>query len=80
MARYILQHHHTSAECGVVFNSFKGARSPLRHRTTLASCASGGHAIWWTVDADSEQHALDQLPPYVAKRTTVTTVREVQIP
>lgn len=64
----------------MVFASFKGGESPLRHRTTLASCRSGGHAIWWTVDSGSEEDALRLLPPYVAKRTTVTRVNEVQIP
>ena len=34
----------------MVFASFKGHDSLLRHRATLASCRTGGHAIWWTVD------------------------------
>ena len=49
-------------DCGVVFTSFKGHQSTLRHRPTLASCRSGGHEIWWTVDADSEESALQLLP------------------
>ena len=80
MAPYLLEHRHEPRECGVVFASFKGHPSPLRHRPTLASCRSGGHAIWWTVDAESEREALALLPPYVAKRTTVTRVSEVEIP
>jgi hypothetical protein len=80
MARYLLHHRHSPDECGVVFTSFKGHRSPLRHRATLASCRSGGHAIWWTVDADSEEEALGLLPFDVAQRTTVASVSEVQIP
>jgi hypothetical protein len=80
MSRYLLSHHHTPAECGVVFASFKGHESPLRHQMTLASCRSGGHAIWWTVDAGSEEEALRQLPFYVAERTTIARVNEVQIP
>jgi hypothetical protein len=80
MARYLLQHRHGPDECGVVFASFKGHHSPLRHRPTLASCRTGGHAIWWTVDADSEEDALALLPFYVAARTTITRVSEVQIP
>ena len=80
MSRYLLQHRHAPSECGVVFTSFKGLDSPLRHRSTLASCRSGGHAIWWTVDASCEEEALGVLPSYVAKRTTVTRVGEVQIP
>jgi hypothetical protein len=80
MAHYLLEHRHEPRECGVVFASFKGHPSPLRHRPTLASCRSGGHAIWWTVDAESKTDALGLLPPYVAKRTTVTRVSEVEIP
>jgi len=63
-----------------VYASFKGHQSPLRHQPTLASCHSGGHAIWWSVEAESETVALGLLPFYVAERTTSTTVREVVIP
>jgi hypothetical protein len=80
MSRYLLQHRHLPRECGVVFKSFKGHDSPLRHQATLASCRSGGHAIWWTVEAGSEEDALRLLPPYVAKRTTIARVNEVKIP
>jgi hypothetical protein len=80
MHRYLLHHRHEAHECGVAFASFRGHRSPLRHRQTLASCRSGGHAIWWTVEAASEQDALALLPPYVADRTTATSVTEVRIP
>jgi hypothetical protein len=80
MSRYLLQHQHQPRECGVVFASFKGHPSPLRHRATLASCRSGGHAIWWEVEAESEKDALALLPTYVAERTAVAPVNEVEIP
>jgi len=80
MARYLLEHHHEPHECGVVFASFKGHASPLRHRPTLTSCRSGGHAIWWTVDVDTEEEVVGLLPPYVAERTTISRVSEVEIP
>jgi hypothetical protein len=80
MTRYVLHHRHTPGECGVVFASFKGLESPLRHRDTLTSCRSGGHEIWWTVDAESERDARQLLPFFVAERTTITRVSEVQIP
>ena len=80
MPGYLLQHRHEPHECGVVFTAFKGHRSPLRRRPTLASCHSGGHAIWWTVEAASEEEALALLPFYVAQRTTVASVSEVEIP
>jgi hypothetical protein len=80
VARYLLHHRHEPGECGVVFASFKGHHSPFRHRLTLTSCRTGGHAIWWTVDADSEKVALELLPYYVAERTAIIPVSEVQIP
>ena len=63
-----------------MFASFHGHDSPLRHQATLASCRSGGHAIWWTVEAASEADALALLPSYVAERTTAAAVSEVDIP
>jgi hypothetical protein len=80
MSRYLLQHRHEPSECGAAFASFKGHVSPLRHRATLASCRSGGHAIWWEVEAEDEHAALALLPSYVAERTTVAPVSEVEIP
>jgi hypothetical protein len=80
MARFLLHHSHQPDECGVVFASFRGHASPLRRRTTLASCRSGGHAIWWTVESANAAAALELLPPYVADRTTATSVSDVQIP
>ena len=80
MPRFLLHHRHEAHECGVVFASFKGHPSPLRHKPTLASCRSGGHAIWWTVEAASEAEALALLPSYVAERTTAASVNAVDIP
>ena len=80
MSRYLLEHRHEPRECGVVFAAFRGHDSPLRHRPTLASCESGGHAIWWAVAAETGEEALGLLPFYVAARTTATRVSEVEIP
>jgi hypothetical protein len=80
MASFVLHHVHEPDECGVVFASFRGHDSPLRHRATVGSCRSGGHAIWWTVQAASADDALALLPPYVAKRTSATAVNAVDIP
>ena len=80
MARFLVHHRHAPHECGIAFASFKGHESPLRHRAALASCRDGGHAIWWAVEAGSEQDALGQLPFFVAQRSTVTRVTEVVIP
>jgi hypothetical protein len=80
MPSFLIQHDHEAPECGAVFAAFKGHDSPLRHCQTLASCAFGGHAIWWGVQATSEAEALALLPDYVAARATAVRVREVEIP
>jgi hypothetical protein len=80
MPRYLVQHHHEPHECGIAFAAFRGHESPLRHQPTLSSCLSGGHAIWWLVDAATEQEALALLPFFVAERSTATCVSEVAIP
>lgn len=80
MQKYVLQNRHVPAECGVIFAAFRGFSSPLRRTTAMASCRTGGHTVWWLVDADSEPAALDQLPPFVASRSAAFPVNEVRIP
>ena len=80
MLRFLLHHQHEPDECGVAFAAFRGQQSSLRHQETLASCAYGGHAIWWVVEAPSEEDALAQLPFYLAERATATRVSPVEIP
>ena len=80
MPRFLIHHKHAADECGVVFAAFRGHESPLRHQATLSSCAFGGHAIWWSVQAAGEAEALGLLPYFVAERATATQVGEVDIP
>ena len=80
MSRYLLHHRHRPQECGAAFASFTGHESPVRRRTTVGSCVFGGHEIWWLVTAPSEDEALRLLPYYVAERTHVMAVADVQIP
>ena len=80
MPCFLVHHRHEPHQCGIAFTAFKGHDSPLRHRAALASCPTGGHAIWWALEAASEDDALRQLPFYVAQRSTITQVTEVEIP
>jgi hypothetical protein len=80
MPRFLIHHRHTASACGIAFSAFRGHESRLRHRPALASCAAGGHEIWWTVEAASEADALALLPFFVAERSTAVAVSEVQIP
>jgi hypothetical protein len=76
----MLVHRHTAEECRVVFGAWTGFASPLRHRSAWASCLTGGHELWWTVEADDVPSALAHLPEYVACRTDAIAVRAVTIP
>lgn len=80
MPKFVLSHRHDANECSVAAASWKGFRSPLRNSRPLGSCATGGHRMWWTVEALDRGAALAQLPPYVATRTFADEVREVRIP
>lgn len=77
---FLLTHTHSADECRVVAAAWKGFASPLRHSPTLGSCATGGHRLWWTVEATDRGAALALLPAYLADRTGTEEVREVQIP
>ena len=80
MAAYLLYHRHAPAECPVAFAAWKGFGSPLRRQPVLSSCTTGGHQLWWTVEASDPEAALGLLPAYVASRTEVIQVGEVPIP
>jgi hypothetical protein len=79
MATYLLAHVHGDADCRVAYAAWRGFDSPLRGQNAIASCASGDHRMFWTVDADTPDDALRQLPPYVAHRTHVSEVHDVAI-
>ena len=80
MPRFLVHHRHLARECGIAYSSFRGHDSSLRHGQALASCASGGHEMWWAVEAPTEADALALLPFFVAKRSTAVEVAEVEIP
>ncbi len=80
MARWLLHHRHDPDECGVAFAAWKGHASPLRRRGAVSSCRTGGHAIWWIVDAPTSEAALALLPYFVAERASAVQVSDVTIP
>ena len=80
MKRFLLHNHHAADECGVTFAAFKGHASPLRRHETASSCLSGGHEVWWFVEAATAEAALALLPGYVAERSTAIPIRKVLIP
>jgi hypothetical protein len=80
----MLTHQHTADECTVVFASWRGFDSALRHTGTHGSCLQVNgiteHEIWWEVEAADRDAALALLPPFVAERTDATEISEVSIP
>jgi hypothetical protein len=80
MPSFLLHQQHAATECEAVFAAWLGFESPLRRQPATCACLAGGHALWWRVEAPSRQAALSLLPPYVARRTAVIAVRDVQIP
>jgi hypothetical protein len=80
MPRFLLEHRHVARECGVVFASFNGFESPLRHEKAIGCCDFGTHRIWWEVEATTPEQALSYLPRYVAQRSTAIRVRTIRTP
>jgi hypothetical protein len=80
MAHFYLHHHHRPDECAAAFAAWNGFESPLRRRPAAATCLTGGHCLLWRVEADDEAAAVRLLPRFVAVRTEVVEVRDVEIP
>ena len=80
MPGFILHHRHDPVECGIAFAAWRGFDSPLRHRHTHGTCFLGGHELWWLVDASTPGGALAQLPPWLAQRTRIVRIGDVDIP
>ena len=80
MPFFLLHHEHQPADCATAFAAWSGFDSPLRHRPAASTCLTGGHALWWRVEAPDPGSALGLLPGYLRARTSVTRVRDVEIP
>jgi hypothetical protein len=80
MGTFVLSHRHRPQECRIAVAAWRGFDSPLRGGRPLGSCISGGHGMWWIVQATDTEAALAQLPAYVAERTIAEEVREVPLP
>lgn len=80
MPFFLLHHQHEAHECAAAFAAWQGFDSPLRHGHAQSSCLTGGHGLWWQVEAADGSAALALLPRFVAARTTPIAVRPVAIP
>ena len=80
MPVFLLHHQHQPDECPAAFAAWTGFDSPLRRRPAASTCLTGGHALWWRVEAVDRGSALALLPGFLAERTTPIEIREVPIP
>jgi len=80
MPLFHLHHRHEPTECAAAFAAWRGFESPLRHRSAAATCLTGDHRLFWRVEAGNRDEAAAMLPTFVATRTSVIEVREVEIP
>jgi len=80
MPFFLLQHQHEAHECAAAFAAWQGFDSPLRRGRVPSSCLTGGHGLWWHVEAATSSQALAYLPRFVAERTNPIQIREVDIP
>jgi hypothetical protein len=80
MPSFHLHHSHAPGECAAAFAAWRGFESPLRHRPAAATCLTDGHRLFWQVEAADPATAAAMLPAFVATRTEVIEVREVEIP
>jgi hypothetical protein len=80
MSSFLLLHQHEPHECAAAFAAWQGFSSPLRHHPVPSSCLTGGHGLWWRVEAGDPREALELLPRFVAERTRPVQIREVDIP
>jgi hypothetical protein len=80
MHSFVLYHRHAAGDCPAAFAAWNGFHSPLRGRSTISTCAHGGHEIWWLVSASDGRSAVRQLPAFVAERTVSIKVADVEIP
>jgi hypothetical protein len=80
MPTFLLRHQHEPRECAIAFAAWRGVDSPLRHHDALCSCPTGGHELWWQIEAGDAEEALARLPEWVRARTSVTQVQEVPVP
>jgi hypothetical protein len=80
MPSFILHHQHEAHECAAAFAAWQGFDSPLRPGRVRSSCLTGGHGLWWHVEACDRSQALAFLPRFVAERTNPIQIREVDLP
>ncbi len=75
MAHYLLEMTHTERECLDALNMVVSLGMHILHHTWWG-CEVGVHTGWLDIEVDSEQDALNVVPPPVRKDTRIVEVRK----
>ena len=74
MAHYLLEMTHTEQECLNALNMVVSLGMHILHHTWWG-CEVGVHTGWLDIEVDSEQDALNVVPPRLRKDTRIVEVR-----
>ncbi len=70
MAEFMLHHTHRAEDCGSMFQEAQKVDQSLKGRTFFCTCQSGDHGMFFQVEANSGEEALNLFPEAV--RATIT--------
>ncbi len=74
MAHYLIEISHPAPECLRALDMIVSLGMHILHHTWWG-CEVGVHTGWLDIEADSEQDALNVVPPPVRKDTRIVEVR-----
>ncbi len=70
MAEFMLHHIHRAEDCESIFQEAQKVDQSLKGRTFFCTCQSGDHGMFFQVEANSGDEALNLFPEAV--RATIT--------
>lgn len=71
MTEFMLHHTHRAEDCESLFHEAQKVDQSIKGRTFFCTCASGDHGMFFQVEANSGDEALNLFPEAVRATTTV---------
>ena len=71
MAEFMLHHTHRAEDCESMFQEAQKVDQSIKGRTFFCTCTSGDHGMFFQVEANSLDEALNLFPEAVRATTTV---------
>ncbi len=71
MAEFMLHHTHRAEDCGSMFQEAQKVDQSIKGSTFFCTCQSGDHGMFFQVEANSGDEALNLFPEAVRATTTV---------